>query len=356
MYSLKSWLKIFVFVPLVIHPYFTNAQRGLVAEYFNDTEFKNPVLTRVESTPFLNYYKESPAPGVNKEYFSARWTGRITAPASGDFTFSLRADDGVRLWIDEKILIDAWREQEATTYEGSIALEKNKQYKIKIEYYNSWLHSVLMLSWETPEDGFTFLGYSFFRSLKEVPASAYSVDTSKPVSQKEATAIPIQKVIARQDTKSQSVVLPTTIKDKSPRKPEERRIASDSIKKMTSGSMIAINEIVELKSVRFVLSKYELLEGSYEELDTIAAYLKKYPHLRIKIIGHTDYEGNWTANYTLSKQRANAVADYLKANGIADQRIFVEAMGSSKPIVRDDKPENREQNRRVEFILIADPD
>jgi outer membrane protein OmpA-like peptidoglycan-associated protein len=116
--------------------------------------------------------------------------------------------------------------------------------------------------------------------------------------------------------------------------------------------MMPVNEFIRLKSVRFVLSKYEFLEGSFQELDTIAEYLKKHPNLKIKIVGHADYEGNWTANHTLSKQRANAVADYLKGKGIAEQRVVVEAMGASQPIVRDADPQNREENRRVEFMLI----
>ncbi len=356
MYPNKSGLKVIVFLLFAILPQYTNAQSGVVAEYFNDIELKNEVLTRVESKPYLNGYRSSPAPGVNGEYFSARWTTVITAPLSGDFLFLLRGDDGIRLWIDNTLLIDAWVEQEATTHSSSIVLEKDKQYEMKIEYFNAKLHSVLMLSWEIPEGGFSFLGYTFFRPQTEVPVSAYSVDAPQPVVQKEPTAVPEQKVAAKPVTKKTSVVETPPVKDKKITKPEEDRISpDDSLKNATHGSMIAINELITLKSVRFVLSKPELLEGSYKELDAIAAYLKKYPHLKIKIIGHTDYEGNWNANYTLSKQRANAVADYLKANGIAEQRVFVEAMGASKPVVIDDKLQNREGNRRVEFMLIEDP-
>ncbi len=356
MYPNKSRLKIIVFLLFANLPHYTNAQSGVVAEYFNDVELKNKVLTRVESKPYLNGYKSSPAPGVNGEYFSARWTTVITAPLSGEFLFLLRGDDGIRLWIDNTLIIDAWRLQEATTHSSSIVLEKGKQYKIKIEYFNAMLHSVLMLSWEIPEGGFSFLGYNFFRPQAEVPVSVYSVDAQQPAVQKETTAVPEQKVAARPVTKKTSVTSTPPVKEKKITKPEEDRInPDDSLQNATNGSMIAINELITLRSVRFVLSKPELLEGSYKELDAMVAYLKKYPQLKIKIIGHTDYEGNWNANYTLSQQRANAVADYLKANGIAEQRVFVEAMGASKPVVIDDQPQNREENRRVEFMLIADP-
>lgn len=353
MYSSISWPGILIIIQLAVFPHFTNAQAGLVAEYFNDTELKNVVLKRVESRPYLNYFKATPAPGVNGEYFSARWTGLITSPLSGDFTFSVRADDGVRLWIDDKLVIDAWIEQEATNYNRSVLLEKDKQYKIKVEYYNSWRHSVFMLSWETPDDGFSVFGYNFFRTRKEIPASAFSLEKEKPLVTGESVGVPVQEVSVTQNEKNTPAAPADRGDNKIAKKPVVHgAVVRDSLKKSMPVSTIAVNELIEFKSVRFVLSKYELLEGSYAELDSIAAYLKRNARLKIKIIGHTDYEGNWTANYKLSQQRANAVADYFKSKGIAAERVFVEAMGSSKPLVHDEKPQNREANRRVEFMLI----
>ena len=353
MYSVKSWLTFVVFFQFTMLPHLVSAQQGVVAEYFNDTKLKNRVLTRVESKPYLNYLRESPAPEVSDQYFSTRWTTILTAPVSGEFIFSLRADDGVRLWIDGKIVIDAWRDQEVTTYKGSIFLEKLRQYKLEIEYYNSILHSVLMLSWGTPEDGFSIFGYNFFATLKEIPSSVFSVDsTALP---KRTITSPVQKVISKPVSKNQKTAPPVSVGDKNPKMPVKQSIRlDDSLSK--AEPVIAVNTLIKLKSVRFVLSKYELLEGSYVELDAIVVYMKNHPTLKIKIVGHTDYEGNWTANYTLSKQRANAVADYFRAKGIVADRLLVEAMGSSKPIVFDDNPQNREENRRVEFMLITASD
>ena len=193
----------------------------------------------------------------------------------------------------------------------------------------------------TPEDGISFLGYSFFRTLKEIPASAFSVDRPK--------------VAAVENSTSKKIVKPVTVVKASPKKKinsadTKTALHNDSLNN-TPPIQLALNKVIKFESVRFVLSKAELLKGSYEELDMLALYLKNNLDLKVKIIGHTDYEGNWTANYTLSKQRATVVADYLKQHGVSAHRVSVEAMGPSKPVVIDDKPENREENRRVEFIL-----
>ena len=270
---------------------------------------------------------------------------------SGEFTFSIRADDGVRLWINDIKLIDAWIEQEATSYTASITLEKDKKYKLKIEYYNSWLHSVLNLSWETPDDGVSIFGYSFFRSSKEVPSSAYSVVSEQPPVKKETIAVPVQNANAKPTTKSPlNAAMPD--KNRRPKQLAKDQIIDDSVQTSKEAPTIPVNEFIRLKSVRFVLSKAEFLDGSFQELDTLVEYLKMHPQLRIKIVGHADYEGNWAANHTLSKQRASAVSDYLKSKGIQEQRVIVDAVGASQPIVRDNNPQNREANRLVEFMLI----
>jgi len=213
---------------------------------------------------------------------------------------------------------------------------------------------VFMLSWGTPEDGISIFGYNFFATQKEIPPSVFSVD-STALPKRITTTTPVQKIISRPATKTQNSASAIPVRDNNPKMPEKQSTRlDDSLSK--SGPVIAVNTVIKLKSVRFVLSKYELLEGSHEELDGIVVYLKSHPTLKIKIIGHTDYEGNFTENYTLSRQRATAVADYLKANGIVADRLIVEAMGESKPIVFDDNPQNREENRRVEFVLMDDHD
>jgi len=76
----------------------------------------------VRDDPEINFDwgSSSPAPGaIGSDRFSVRWTRTLDLPA-GQYRFAVTADDGVRLWINGHPLIDAWRDQAATTYSGEI--------------------------------------------------------------------------------------------------------------------------------------------------------------------------------------------------------------------------------------------
>jgi outer membrane protein OmpA-like peptidoglycan-associated protein len=106
-----------------------------------------------------------------------------------------------------------------------------------------------------------------------------------------------------------------------------------------------------LEYVYFDFDKSNLLPGSHHELDKLVNFMKLHPSLHVLITGHTDNFGGETYNLNLSESRAKSVADYLKANGINEQRIDHNGVGSSYPIDDNDTKEGRERNRRVEFML-----
>ena len=87
---------------------------GLTGTYFSNTALGlAPAHTGVDAC--INFGAASDAPGcpvgrmaVQQPYFSARWTGNLTAPAAGSYNFTALTDGGVRLWVDDHLLIDAW--------------------------------------------------------------------------------------------------------------------------------------------------------------------------------------------------------------------------------------------------------
>jgi OOP family OmpA-OmpF porin len=79
------------------------------------------------------------------------------------------------------------------------------------------------------------------------------------------------------------------------------------------------------------------------------------PGYDIAITGHTDSTGNPDSNRRLSHQRAQAVADFLIRIGVPRQRLTVRGAGSTEPVARNDTRAGREQNRRIEFALLARP-
>jgi hypothetical protein len=81
---------------------------GLTGTYFSDEDLTTPVLTRTDPTINFNWSTGSPDPIVPADGFSARWTGRVKAQYSENYTFTFKADDGVRLWVNGQLLIDQW--------------------------------------------------------------------------------------------------------------------------------------------------------------------------------------------------------------------------------------------------------
>ena len=109
-----------------------------------------------------------------------------------------------------------------------------------------------------------------------------------------------------------------------------------------------------LKNILFKTNKAKLVPSSYADLDKLSNYLKNNVLLKIGVFGHSDNVGSEKTNQKLSAERAKAVADYLIKQHIDWKRITIVGYGSTKPLVQNDTPEHKQQNRRVEFILLKD--
>ena len=125
---------------------------GLYAEYYEGTNFRRRVWQRTD--PALNFEPgaASPVPGVvPADNFSARWTGWVQFPADGDYTFTVRADDGVRLWLAGRLRVDRWVDQGATEYTATLVGRRaGEKVDLRIDYYEHGGASVLQLFWQGP--------------------------------------------------------------------------------------------------------------------------------------------------------------------------------------------------------------
>ena len=123
---------------------------GLKAEYFKNRDLKGePFFTRIDPLKSINWIWGARIPGINRESeFSIRWSGTLIAPATGEFNFRVKGDDGYRLYIDDKIIIEDWTDHEVSTQSNHIHLEKGKPYKIKVEYFRSSGWPQLLVQWE----------------------------------------------------------------------------------------------------------------------------------------------------------------------------------------------------------------
>jgi outer membrane protein OmpA-like peptidoglycan-associated protein len=104
--------------------------------------------------------------------------------------------------------------------------------------------------------------------------------------------------------------------------------------------------------VLFTSGQSVVQPGGQDKLARFAGVLNRYPESRIQIIGHTDNRGDEDMNNRLSRNRADAVATVLRENGVSGTRISTGGEGESRPVVTNETPEGRAQNRRVEIHVV----
>ncbi|HZI54557.1 MAG TPA: OmpA family protein [Chitinophagaceae bacterium] len=107
----------------------------------------------------------------------------------------------------------------------------------------------------------------------------------------------------------------------------------------------------DAKNVQFVFGKATLSKPAAAELDDMAAYLLKYPELKLEIHGHTDNVGKASVNQRLSERRAAAAKNYLVKKGVSADRITSAGFGMTQPLVDNKTAANRALNRRIEFRI-----
>ena len=109
---------------------------GILARYYNNLDLTgDAVLTTVESNIDFDWRSGSPGKGVNKDGFSASFSGEITIDVPFQVNFGLQSDDGCRLWIDGELLIDQWKEQAGLAHWSEKVFHSGRSHSIKIEYY-----------------------------------------------------------------------------------------------------------------------------------------------------------------------------------------------------------------------------
>lgn len=116
-------------------------------EYYNNANLSgSAVLVRDDANIDFNWGNGSPAPNVvNSDNFSVRWTRNVNF-AGGSYRFTTQTDDGVRLWVNGALVIDKWRDQEASTYTADVTVPSGTV-PIKMEYYDRGGGAVARLSW-----------------------------------------------------------------------------------------------------------------------------------------------------------------------------------------------------------------
>ena len=212
------------------------------------------------------------------------------------------------------------------------------------------------------------------QARKEIEAKAIEIERAK--SEAEARALEIEK--ARKETESKALEAEQARKEaeaktlelEKKRKESEARAQEAEEARLQAEEAITKrkqleSELAEMKALKtergivltlgdilFESGKATLMPGATDTIDKLVKFLKEYPNRNVLIEGHTDNIGGETYNLGLSQRRANAVKNLLTSKGISEARITANGYGESRPIASNKTAAGRQQNRRVEIVIL----
>lgn len=128
----------------------------------------------------------------------------------------------------------------------------------------------------------------------------------------------------------------------------EKELAELNAKKTERGLVITLGDVL------FDVNKAELKSGSERNVRRIADFLQEYPERKVLIEGFTDSTGSESYNQVLSERRAEAVRQFLIANGVSADRVTARGYGEMSPVASNKTAAGRQLNRRVEIIISED--
>jgi len=136
--------------------------------------------------------------------------------------------------------------------------------------------------------------------------------------------------------------------------PEQKVIKDIELTKGTSvnGQRLAVGNVIRLDNLIFQVGRSKISEESFSELDIVVKMMKDNTAMIIQLEGHTDYQGDEKENKKLSKERVDAVKQYLVSKDISKNRIKTIAFGGTMPLSRENTPEAHRLNRRVELRIL----
>jgi beta-glucosidase len=147
-----------------LRPAAGSTERGLKAEYFRGKELSGtPVLTRIDSRVSFRWDRAAPtddlvargelpqAQALSGDDFSVRWTGQLLAPVSGRYEIVVGANDGFRLFIDGRELVNGWQMNERVrSVSTPIELQAGRAYDLRLEFFEEIRDAEIRLGWRRP--------------------------------------------------------------------------------------------------------------------------------------------------------------------------------------------------------------
>jgi beta-glucosidase len=122
---------------------------GLKGDYFDNIKLSGtPKVERIDKKVSFGWTLFSPHEDLAYDWFSVRWTGKIKATKTGVFNVGIEGNDGYRMYLGGKLIIDNWQKQSYNTILKEFSFEKGKEYDVKIEFYESAGNAKFKLVWD----------------------------------------------------------------------------------------------------------------------------------------------------------------------------------------------------------------
>ena len=123
---------------------------GLRGDYFDNSDFTGTRVRRIDPVVDFDWGGGQPDASIGADTFSVRWVGQVQPRFSETFTFYVVGDDGVRLWVNNQLLVDRWIDQGPTEYSGFLPMQAGNLYDIRFEYYENGGGAAARLLWSSP--------------------------------------------------------------------------------------------------------------------------------------------------------------------------------------------------------------
>jgi len=365
----------------------SRAGDGLKADYYDGREFEKLAVSRRDATIDFDWHGARPVVGLKPEDFSVRWTGWLVPPTTGRYVLHISVDDGIRLWLNDQLLLDDWRGHALSYYQVEVDLKAGEPYALRVDYCQYSLATQARLAWlapaapapasirhrrrqntveSKPEPIVIPTRYLFSRFPGTALPPLAAPLASQPLAQPETSASPAPRPVL--PTKAALVPPPPGPTSKprlvsylrttpvaplpAPQSPAQP-LTPDSGRVVALATKLASGRALTLRALYFEQGKAELLPSVQASLDTLAQALHHRPSLRLEVQGHTDNQGDPAVNQLLSRRRAETVCQYLASQGVAASRLRAVGYGGSRPVADNRQPDLRPRNRRVVLLPLG---
>jgi beta-glucosidase len=122
-------------------------------EYFQGRDLAGEPVVRYDASIDFNVDNRAGLSGIERTEMSARWTGQLSAPVTGSYTFRLGSDDGSRLYVDGELVIDHWWDHGYGIMEAELEFQRGQRIDVAVEYYQGGGDGAVQLGWTVPGQG-----------------------------------------------------------------------------------------------------------------------------------------------------------------------------------------------------------